>query len=581
VQYQPLSTAAGPELAPRAGDADATIHVPTSAAFYQAAIEGLSMLDEQILELSPDFPRLYEADVVYRKEKRDTWRHADDVLCSGWGDCEDLAAWRVAELRVSGEDPDAYVYVYQSGPHRFHAVVARGSGRIEDPSLILGMQVSAERRSQMPKYVGQGEGYSNNTRPFGTCPRAAAMGAHDQNLLETGESIGDASAPFIGARAQPEHHCNPRCPHFAEQWKQAVRGAISGEGIGWGWGSLNPVHWAKKAVSTATRIAETPIHMATSAVSRPFSWGSRALSEVNPSRFLPSGGGSQAQSYAPPPAESPYVDDQSAEGFGDESGDDGDDYVDDGSQDYQADDGSQQPQYDQQQVDQGPRGPSRGQKVGRFFSSAASAAFQPVKWAGNLAYQPVRLASQALRTTGDVAKGAVNLATKPLKWASKLFSIFGVEGMDEVSPNMLGVEEDEEYEEGDEEILVRDDIFSSPNMEYADDEDLEATAAIAPPSQRMRFETAQVEPGVWGGRVMIPRIDEPGKAFTMYTSPAASEREAAERMANLARQAAHNPGLQMVVAPSALITLAAMRMSQPGKLRDTLQSIGRFVRFEG
>lgn len=580
MKYQPLSTAAGPELDPRAGDADATIHVPTSAAFYQAAIEGLSLLDEEILEQSPEFPRLYEADVVYRKEKRDTWRHADDVLCSGWGDCEDLAAWRVAELRVSGEDPDAYVYVYQSGPHRFHAVVARGSGRIEDPSLILGMQVSAERRSQMPKFVGQGEGYSNNARSFGTCPRTvSAMGAHDENMLETGECIGDASVPLIGERPQPEHRCNPNCPHFAEEWKQAVRSAISGEGVGWGWGSLNPVHWAKKAVQTASSVVQAPLHMASNVVSTPFSWGGRALSQLNPGRFFP--GGAQQPSYAPPPAEFPteYAEDQSSAAFGDESGDDGDDYVDDGSQDYQQDDGSQ-PQ-DQQMVDQGPRGPSKAQKVGRFFSSAASTAFQPVKWAGNLAYQPVRLASQALRTTGDVAKGAVNLATKPLKWASKLFSIFGVEGMDQVSPNMLGVEEDEEYEEGDEEILVREDIFSSPHMEYADDEDFHATAELAPSSQRMRFETAQVEPGVWGGRVMIPRIDEPGKAFTMYTSPAASEREAAERMANLARQAAHNPGLQMVVAPSALITLAAMRMSQPGKLRDTLQSIGKFVRFEG
>jgi hypothetical protein len=84
-------------------------------------------------------PPLYESGVVYKDEPRDVWRHAVDVLGEKWGDCEDLAAYRAAELRVSGEDPDAAVTVYQSGPGRYHAVVARSGGVLEDPSRALGM----------------------------------------------------------------------------------------------------------------------------------------------------------------------------------------------------------------------------------------------------------------------------------------------------------------------------------------------------------------------------------------------------------------------------------------------------------
>ena len=62
------------------------------------------------------------------------------MLASGWGDCEDLAAWRAAELRKSGEDPRAHVAVYQSGPRRYHAIVGRGDGTTEDPSRKLGMK---------------------------------------------------------------------------------------------------------------------------------------------------------------------------------------------------------------------------------------------------------------------------------------------------------------------------------------------------------------------------------------------------------------------------------------------------------
>ena len=138
---------------------DAVIHIPTSAFAYEMALSGLTRLDEQLLRAG-SYPNNYDAGVRYQREAGDVWRHVDEVNRSKWGDCEDLAAWRAAELRVSGEDPDAFVYVYKSGPHMFHAVVGRGDGRIEDPSIKLGMKVSTARRKIMPKFVGEGYGTS-------------------------------------------------------------------------------------------------------------------------------------------------------------------------------------------------------------------------------------------------------------------------------------------------------------------------------------------------------------------------------------------------------------------------------------
>jgi hypothetical protein len=60
-------------------------------------------------------------------------------LKRGTADCDDLAPAWAAELRFSGVDPDAKAEVYQSGPKRFHVVVRRGDGTVDDPSKWAGM----------------------------------------------------------------------------------------------------------------------------------------------------------------------------------------------------------------------------------------------------------------------------------------------------------------------------------------------------------------------------------------------------------------------------------------------------------
>lgn len=61
------------------------------------------------------------------------------ILGRGWGDCDDLAPWHAGSLRAAGIDPGARAIVKKSGPQRWHAVVRRSDGTIEDPSLHAGM----------------------------------------------------------------------------------------------------------------------------------------------------------------------------------------------------------------------------------------------------------------------------------------------------------------------------------------------------------------------------------------------------------------------------------------------------------
>ncbi len=124
----------------------ATFRVPARADAFEAALEGLTRVNQGLMERG-NIPTLYEAGVRYRNEPKDVWKHAVDVGSDGYGDCEDLAAYRAAELRHTGEDPGAYVTTYQSAPNRYHAVVARTGGALEDPSRVLGMGQKPMRRT--------------------------------------------------------------------------------------------------------------------------------------------------------------------------------------------------------------------------------------------------------------------------------------------------------------------------------------------------------------------------------------------------------------------------------------------------
>ena len=105
--------------------------------------EALARIDVDHLRAAPSLPSLYRSGVRYRAEPPGSERWADipTILARGGGDCEDLTAWRVAELRMSGEVGARATSIWQPTPQGLlvHVLVRRGDGRLEDPSRLLGM----------------------------------------------------------------------------------------------------------------------------------------------------------------------------------------------------------------------------------------------------------------------------------------------------------------------------------------------------------------------------------------------------------------------------------------------------------
>ena len=116
----------------------ATIRVDSNAPAINAALEGLVALNcEQMRRRK--FPPLYASGIRYKRDKGETWDSAQVCMRRGYGDCEDLAAYRAAELRCQGIPARAVVMRSRTPGVAWHCVVRLPNGRIEDPSRKLGM----------------------------------------------------------------------------------------------------------------------------------------------------------------------------------------------------------------------------------------------------------------------------------------------------------------------------------------------------------------------------------------------------------------------------------------------------------
>jgi hypothetical protein len=103
-------------------------------------LRGLVLASRKQLRASPR-AKLYEAGIRYRRERnRERWKTSDELYADGFGDCEDLAITRVAELAEDGIG--ARVVIVPTRPGRYHAIVEYEDGTQEDPSRIL---MDAER----------------------------------------------------------------------------------------------------------------------------------------------------------------------------------------------------------------------------------------------------------------------------------------------------------------------------------------------------------------------------------------------------------------------------------------------------
>jgi hypothetical protein len=88
-------------------------------------------------------PDLYKSGVVYQREPPgiEDWQDITCTLRRKFGDCEDLVAYRVAELRARGIKaiPQFFWRDRPDGGSTYHIQVQHPDGTIEDPSALLGM----------------------------------------------------------------------------------------------------------------------------------------------------------------------------------------------------------------------------------------------------------------------------------------------------------------------------------------------------------------------------------------------------------------------------------------------------------
>ncbi len=112
-----------------------------SEAVLQILLSALVASNVDFLTRHPRTPSLYKSGVRYRREEgTEEWKAIPDILRDRFGDCEDLASWRVAELRRSGIDARPFLRYKKSGDFSlYHVLVRYADGRFEDPSKLLGM----------------------------------------------------------------------------------------------------------------------------------------------------------------------------------------------------------------------------------------------------------------------------------------------------------------------------------------------------------------------------------------------------------------------------------------------------------
>lgn len=127
--------------------------VKWSEVLIEKFLDALVFANEAYLFCNPSTPSIYDFaranKVRYIREPPDKeiFMTIPAIVRNGGADCEDLAGWRVAELRFRGEAATTHVqkFVPRSGrgPLVYHILVRRGDGSLEDPSKLLGMKGQA------------------------------------------------------------------------------------------------------------------------------------------------------------------------------------------------------------------------------------------------------------------------------------------------------------------------------------------------------------------------------------------------------------------------------------------------------
>lgn len=117
-------------------------------------LRAVAKANEVYLKAHPRTPALYQSGIVYKQEpwagKYEQFATIPQVLEQGWGDCDDLTAWRVAEIRQVLKKPADFICYWRPNTMTWHLQVRYWDsiadrrahpqgGYVEDPSRLLGM----------------------------------------------------------------------------------------------------------------------------------------------------------------------------------------------------------------------------------------------------------------------------------------------------------------------------------------------------------------------------------------------------------------------------------------------------------
>jgi len=113
----------------------------------------LTKINYDFLREFPDTKKLYRSGVIYHDDthvdcwkdvcrtEEDKWQDLPTTYQKGYGDCEDLACIRVAELWMDGIHALPFPRLQSTGDDEqlWHIQVLMPDGSVEDPSAKLGM----------------------------------------------------------------------------------------------------------------------------------------------------------------------------------------------------------------------------------------------------------------------------------------------------------------------------------------------------------------------------------------------------------------------------------------------------------
>jgi hypothetical protein len=105
-------------------------------------VRALCALNVLYLRSHPNAPLMKDSGVVYKTQPRgcERFKTVPAVLAAGSGDCDQLAPWLAAEIRVK-TGVKAMPEVKQMGPSLWHVFVRMPDGKAIDVSARLGMRV--------------------------------------------------------------------------------------------------------------------------------------------------------------------------------------------------------------------------------------------------------------------------------------------------------------------------------------------------------------------------------------------------------------------------------------------------------